>query len=477
MKMNVVRRIASSLFFLVVAVSTLQAQGKIPTWVKKEPVRKDSYIGIAQIAKPNPMDTIPYNPFYKEDAQRAALWKIASQMPWNIDVQSSLYAVLSGKGLYQSSLNDVLLAEIQRSPLFVMVEEWENETEYWCYFSAKKLDAQAFITQLVENTIARGERMYGEAKKLQNDGYLYKAALKYIETLDSLHPAIFRSLPVIENEEAAELGQLVYQSYLDVYKGITMTTEIKGMPAVYGEEIPGKYSILIMQNNVPLRNLGVIPEFEGVVSATPITDEEGRCYFSIDNISSHAKEQTIGFVIDTEYLMELPSVYGCNPLQGRHLFPSLKIPVSLFNPNVYTKINTASTDSLLKVNLNNIWKSNREDVVFTERFDSADVVVDITVDVAKEADINTGKYQFVQYKSALVITVKGVADDVVLADYKIDDFRIMLPASRTMAQVRQAALREMIRQVNRELPEKVKGFNFDKRELVWRQLASISKED
>lgn len=121
MKLPVVKRIAVVLC-LTVAVTTLQAQTKIPTWVKKEPIRKDSYIGIAKAAKPNPMDTIPYNPFYKEDTQRTALWKIASQMPWNVDVKSSLYSKLLEKGLYKASLNEVLLREIQ---------QYKYQYRYW----------------------------------------------------------------------------------------------------------------------------------------------------------------------------------------------------------------------------------------------------------------------------------------------------------------------------------------------------------
>ena len=52
----------------------------------------------------------------------------------------------------------------------------------------------------------------------------------------------------------------------------------------------------------------------------------------------------------------------------------------------------------------------------------------------------------------------------------------MLPASRTEAQVRQSDLREMIRQLNRELPSKIEEFKFDKRELVWRSIVSVNNK-
>ena len=478
MKIFVVKRMALSLLYLAIAVSTLQAQGnKIPSWVKKEPVRKDSYIGIASTLKPTPMDTVPFNPNYKEETQRVALWKVANLLPWEIDQTSSLFAVLSQKGLYQSSLNDLLLAEMKESPVFSKFEEWENETEYWCFYSIKKVDGKDFIEQLVESTKAKGESMYAEAKELQNQGYLYKAAQKYIETLDSLHPAIFRYLPVPNDTGMVDLGQLVYDAYLDVYKDIAMNTEVSVMPAIYGEEIPGTYAVSVTQNGNPVRNLSLVPRFEGVVNAMPATDADGRYLFSIGNILSTATDQSLGFEVDTELLLDLPPVYGCNPLKGRHQFPSIEILISLFTPKAYTKIDVAETDSLLKLNLENIWKNNREDAILVENSDSADVVVEYAVNIDVEKLIDTEKYHFVQYNGNLYIKAKGVVDDVVLTEYEIKDFKIMLPASRSEAQVRQSTLREMIRQLNREFPDRVSDFYFDKREIVWRPLVSLSNEE
>lgn len=477
MKLFAVKRIAVSLLYLTIAVSTLQAQGKIPSWVKKEPVRKDSYIGIASASKPTPMDTVPFNPNYKEDVQRIALWKVASQLPWNIDQTASLFAVLSGKGLYKCSLNDVLLSEMNKSPLFSDFEEWENETEYWCFYSVKKTAGSEFIEQLVDSTKAKGERMYAEAKELQNQGYLYRAAQKYIETLDSLHPAIFRFLPVANDTGVVDLGNLVYGSYFDVYEDITMTTEVSSMPAVYGEKIPGTYAVTVIQHGNPVRNLSLVPKFDGIITADPATNADGKCFFSIENISSSSTTQMIGFEIDTDLLLDLPPVYGCNPLEDRNQFPTIEILVNLFNPRTYTKIDVADTDSLLKLNLKNIWKNNREDAVVIEGNDSADVVVEYTVNIDKEKPIDTEKYHFIQYNSSLSVKVKGVADDLVLTEYEIKDFKIMLPASRTEAQVRQSALREMTRQLNREFPAKVSDFYFDKREIVWRPLVSLSTEE
>ena len=167
MKIFNIRKIASAIVCLTIATTSMYAQGKMPSWVKKTPTPKDAYIGIATAIKPTPMDTIPFNPNYKEDTRRSALWKVANQLPWQIDQKASLCAILSMKGMYKASLNEVLFSEIQRSPLFSTYQEWETETEYWCYYSIKMTDAQQFVENLVSSTMATGERLYAEAKSLQ----------------------------------------------------------------------------------------------------------------------------------------------------------------------------------------------------------------------------------------------------------------------------------------------------------------------
>ena len=474
MNQILMKRTAISLSLILGAITMLVAQVKQPSWTQKEPNKKDSYIGIVQTQKPTPMDTIPFDPNYKVNAVRNALWKVASQMPWEIDASKSLFAILSNKGAYKSSLDNVLLAEMQKSPYFQLEGEWESETEYWCYVSVKKDNAKQFIDQMVEDTKAKAKRIYDDAKKLQSEGYVYRAAKMYAEALDSLHPAIFRYLPISDETEMVDLGWKIYDSYTNVYKGIAMTTEVKSIPAVHGEGVPGSYSVLVTQNGVPLRKLGIITTYDGVVTSSPTTNDEGCCIFSIDNVTSKEAKQTVNFTIDVEYLMDLPTVYGCNVLEGTSLFPSLKVPINLFNPKELVKINTVSTDSLLRLNLTNLWNNNRDEMELIERFDSADVVVEVDAKVVKEKDVPTGKYNFVQHNASLEITVKGVKDDVILTQYAIKDFKIILPASRTEAQVRQSALREMIRQMNREFANSVKNYKFDKREMVWRSLTVIN---
>lgn len=456
-------------------VFALVAQGKQPSWTQKEPNKKDEYIGIVRVQKPTPMDTIPFDPEYKVKAVRSALWKVASQMPWEIEQNNSLFAVLSKKKTYNSSLNDVLLAEIQKSPYFQLAGEWENEMEYWCYVSVRKTDAKLFVEQLVENKKNSALRIYEDAKKLQGEGYIYRAAKRYAEALDSLHPAIFRYFPIPCDTGMIDLGLQIYESYANAYKGIALKTNVKAIPAVWGEGVPGSFSILVTQNDVPLRKLGIVTTFDGVVSADPTTDETGYYHFSIENVTSKNEEQIISIEIDTDYLMELPLVYGCNIQKNLHLFPSMKIPIRLFNPKAFVKINTIEKDSLLNKNLKNLWSEYRDDAILIERFDSADIIVDANVLVKKEKDVQTDKYQFVQYSASMEIKVRGVADDTVLTNYEISDFKLMLPASRTEEQVRQAALREMSRQMKREFSDSVKKYEFDKREIVWSSLVATGK--
>ena len=129
----VCRRMLTLLCCMMSTFTILSAQGKKPGWTVKEPKAKDSYIGIVQILK-SALDTESMiEPNFKNKAKRDALWKIAAQMPWEIDGTKSLFAVLNQRGAYKVSLNDVLLTENQslENILQRLLEGFEKVLPYY----------------------------------------------------------------------------------------------------------------------------------------------------------------------------------------------------------------------------------------------------------------------------------------------------------------------------------------------------------
>lgn len=122
-----------------------------------------------------------------------------------------------------------------------------------------------------------------------------------------------------------------------------------------------------------------------------------------------------------------------------------------------------------------IWRNSREDVKFTKSIDSADIVVDIELAIEKEKDIATANYQLTQYCALLNVVANGVANNILLVDYNIKDFRIVLPTSRNDEKVREAVIREINRQMERKLPDYVEGYKYDKREIIWNSLIPIGE--
>lgn len=470
MKQQLRRR--TIVFFCVTffIVPSLFAQGNRPSWIDADPESKESYIGIAKTIKSTLTDTLSVTR-YKEETYLDALWRIANQMPWGVDKEKSLFAVLYNKGLYKSSLNDVLLAEIRKSPFFKLKDEWEDEDEYWCYATIRKEDAENFIEHLVQNRRISAERIYSEAKNIQTNGNIYHAALKYVEALDSLHPAIFRFLPMRIDTGYVDFGEQLYDSYLNVYKDIRISTDVNIIPAIYNEGVPIELFVKVTQDSIPLQKVGIITTFKGDISVDPTTDNEGNCCFIINNIESNKNDQFINFAIDTDYLTDIPAVYGTNALKEASHFPSLRVPIKLFSPNTSIFINTQ--DSLLEENLKQIWRNAKDDVSFTKHIDSTDIVVDTELNIAKEKDISTNKYQLTRYNATMSIKARGVVDNSILLDYTLEDFKISLPSSRQETHVRESVIWQISKQLKREFTPIVNEYKFDKRSIVWNSLKPI----
>ena len=446
--------------------TSLVAQDYRPSWIETPPQNDSTYRGIVKVVKPLDLDSLSVE-IYKQKGRSDALWEVFTQMPWNIEQEHSLYASLLRERLYNTSLYGILSGEMEKSSFF-MFEEWEDGNEYWCHASVTMQDAEEFIEQLIYRSKNSGYRLYNEARRLQANGCIYRAARKYVEALDSIHPAIFRFLPILKDSVCVDLGREIYNGYLNVYKNVVMTSETKDIVAIYGKGVPMDFSFLVTQDGVPLPNLEIMSKFEGLVNVSPSTDVNGECRFSIGRITSEEKNQHLEFMIDAEALTDLPPVYGCNAIKNEISFPSFEIPIHLEEPQTLVLINTQ--DTLLKQRIEQIWMSNRADVKFTEHPDLADIVVNVDLNIEKEKYITTEYYRLAQYNTSLHIKANEIVDNKPILEYEIKDLKIVLPASRNDEHTQQTVKHEVIRQLEREFPDYVKEYKFDIRKIIWNSL-------
>ena len=495
-KTNAIILSAIAAVLLSAAPSAVYAQSKgktattnkKPTWITKAPAVKNTYVGIASVPKRsmNPdgektdngtaqqsssiiVSQLFFNDKYKESGRREAEKKILASLRLAVDA-NSLLGDLILKGAYSSSFDDIFIEKVFNTPLLKKQGEWEDDEEYWCYYSITEKDYQTRIKSLEDSICSQAETMWKLGMSYQKDGMLFTAAKTYTEALNLIHPLIYTQHKIKYNYENVDLFTSIYDSYIHVYDDIKLTCSIDEIPAVAGEAVPTTFKVTAEQNGTPARKIGVVMEYDGTIDGAFMTDDEGVATFSIAKATDEPM-QTITFSLDKDGLYGLPETYAFKQLTAREdKLGSTKTTVKLFDPTNYIYLSINPADSATEKAVNDLILARKDLVIVTDK-SKADLILEVSPSVRldQEADPKA-KWQINKYLSSLKVTLTEVSSGNELFQYSINDFQYLAPSGRTKDQVLHSSAKEMSRQLMREFPDRFKSFGYDKRSLVWSTL-------
>ena len=194
--------------FTSVSLTASAQNNKKPNWITKAPTLKDTYVGIASVSKRsmNPdgessdnssvqmassiiVSQLFFNDKYKESGKKEAQKKILGSLHLAVDA-NSLLGKLIMKGAYLTSFDDVFVENVLNTPLFKLQGEWEDDEEYWCYYTITEKDYQARMAAFEDSICNQAETMWKLGMSYQQEGLLYSAAKTYSQALDLVHPLI-----------------------------------------------------------------------------------------------------------------------------------------------------------------------------------------------------------------------------------------------------------------------------------------------
>lgn len=469
--------------------TTTATTNKQPAWITKAPNVKNTYIGIASVSKRsmNPDGTqgenapavqqassiivsqLFFNDKYKESGKKEAQKKILGSLHLAVDA-NSLLGDLILKGAYTASFDDVFIERVLDTPLLKLEGEWEDDEEYWCYYSITEKDYQAHIAAFEDSVSKQAETLWRLGMSYQKDGLLFTAAKTYTEALNMVHPLIYTQHQIKQDFETVDLFTSIYNSYVNVYDDLSITCSINEIPAVAGEAVPATFTVKVEQKDVPVQKVGIIFEYDGTMDGNFITNDKGEASFSIVKATDEPL-QTILFSIDKEGLYDLPETYVFKQLTAKsEKLGTSHTTVKLFDPVNYIYLNVSPSDSATEKAVNELIAA-RKDLTIVKDKNKADLSLEAkpAVILDQQADPKA-KWPINKYAAALDVIVKENASGKQLFQYSIDDFQYLAPTSRTKDQVLHSSAKEMSRQLIREFPDSFKSFSYDKRGLVWSTL-------
>lgn len=468
--------------------SQSKTQAKKPAWVTKAPTVKGSYVGIASVPKRsmNPdgeatdntasaqqqssiiVSQLFFNDKYKESGKREAEKKILGSLHLAVDA-NSLLGDLIVKNAYPNiaMFDDVFVDRVFCTPLLKKQGEWEDDDEYWCYYTITEKDYQTRIKALEDSICTQAETMWKLGMSYQQDGLLFSAAKTFSEALNLIHPLIYTQHKIKYNFENVDLFTSIYRSYIHVYDDIKLTCSVNEIQGVAGEAVPGTFKVTVDQKGTPVRKVGVVIDYPGMIDGSFITDDNGTATFSIVKTADDPL-QTISFSIDKDGIYGLPETYVFKLLTEKaDKIGTAQAEVKLFDPSNYICLDVNPTDSATEKAINDMVAARKDLIIVTDK-SKADLILEakIATKLDQEAEANA-KWPINKYLSSIKVTITEISSGNELFNYGIDGFQYLAPTSRSKDQVLHSSAKEMSRQLMREFPDKFKSFSYDKRSLVW----------
>lgn len=476
-----VKRVASICFLLLMSICIKAQTVKKPSWITTQPKPKGVIVGIANISKLSTQEDsadregifrmLMPEDSYKDRAREMAMKKIMGSLHLAV-TKESLFGKILGREEYRNANLDELLvsmylSRIMNTPLIKKAGEWEDQEEYWCYFTVKESDFNSYFTSFEDSVVNRTEELWHRGLMHKNNGEIYLAASSFAQAMDAITPLFYKEEMIEENGREFDLVKAVYDSYLHVYDNIVINPSVPVIPAVKNEPVPVTYWVTLTQNDVPLKDVAVYATtVSGEVDLQPRTDEQGRSYFKISSAKPSEDSNEVSFFIDDIGLLDVPETFATEQFRNRS-FPQSSVRLDFFDPNLYVYVNAVPADSSVVETLTTLLMT-RNDIILQKTVSGADLEICVNLDNQLEnASVSSGKYSVGQYSASCKLQIRSVRSDSVLFDYSLSDMQVMIPSSRNEDKAAKTAYREVARVMARELAKPISELDYNKRRIYW----------
>ena len=429
-----------------------------PDWLQERPMGAFDYIGIGSATKDQPN--------YQEMAKRNALAELASEIEVTVEANSLL--TVMERDMQSAST----FTQIVQTAVSLQLQDYEVAGTYddgECYWVYCRLDKETYAAQRQnrrEQAIQRGFDFWYQGQQALQEGYLFSAIDFFIQGLKAIEPCANEDLSCSYNGQTILLGNVLYTSLKTIFNGIQIIPSPTSIEAKAFQSSRTAISLTVSRNGIPLRDIQLSGSFvtgSGTLSAIPPTDAQGVAIAYVQNITSKGDNQQIQFAFDLSPFKQIDSP----------LFTPLRKRVEGQAPRCFVGVGASAESSHLKAYLKSTQQGNEgiirgiRSMIANKYFDlvdspnTADVIVHINSEFTQGNVVEGDMFNMREYFTTVVIQFKNNRSGAILLDYNLEKRRTLAPANSSTANARNAAIREVMKVVNRELPKQLEQLRID----------------
>lgn len=426
----------------------------VPDWVTTHPISDKEYVGIG-MASVSDAD-------YMKKATQNALADISSQIAVKVENNSFLHLIdVDGKSrdMFEDKIKSSLAAWLEGQEL---KDTYKTDKTYYVYYVLYKDTYARNAESRRKHAIQSGLDYLHKGQNAENTMNLSQAVQLYGKGLETVEPWVFMNLTTIENGHEINIPSELYSAYVNVFSNMAITTNVTLVEGESFKAVPTPIAGCLSKNGNVIPNVKLKAEFisgSGAVSDAIETDHTGTAEFYITNITSKDKVQEVRISIDDSFLNSLPKAY--KQLLKNQAMPSAKVTIQLKNSPVTAYIHISDDNDLegIERQLRSLFTNNH--FVVTEDPDAAQCFIEISSVIENGNTVTGGSYDLNTCYCTLTIKIYNNKSEQLLLDYSVDRVKVLSPVHKKANETIAQCIREVMKRVNRNLPNQIKKLNLN----------------
>lgn len=434
---------------LLLCLTGLAANAQTPEWVTVHPVSEKEYVGIGSA------------PLSDTDHVRAAtqnaLGDIASQIAVRVEDDSFLH-IVDIDGHSREMLEDKIRTNATEwIEGHKLVATWTSSDTYYVYYTLDKGLYSRKYEEKQTKTVNTALQYLENGKHAEQSQSLAEAALLYAKGLETVEPWLFMDLSYYTAGGARKnIAAELYDAYINVFSGMVITTSVYQTEGEPFKPVPEPVAACLSKDGEVIPNIRLKAEFtRGAGETTPpsATDFTGTAEFYITNITSKEQVQEVTISIDDSFIDALPS--GSRALVKSVSLPSAKISIIVSAPPATLYLHIGDNDlEGCENHIRNLLGNNSFSL--TDDPDSAQCFAELNSLIELGNPVSGGNYDLNVCYCTLILKIYDNNSGETLLDYSVNRLKVLSPVHKSAEGTLAAAVREVMKRVNRELPEMLK---------------------
>lgn len=327
------------LFAILFSSCYLFAESK-PSWVDNRPVSEKYYIGIGFAQKSSTGQD------YRQVGKDEALRDLASEITVNISGEF-IHSIAEQSGMIEEDVRSQVRSSTEANlEGYELVDNWEDEDEYWVYYRLSKSHYENLKRQKLNKATSLSLDLFSKGKVAEQENDFAKALIFYTQALNPIQDYVSEPLKVEFQGSQIYLMNNIYSSAQDLLSRIELKAVNANLKGKTGQALSDPLAITAAINKSDGSNKAVanLPlEFEfirggGSLIDKALTDVVGNASSRISKIQAIDKMQIVQCKVDLISSLGESSSLIIKNMVNRFAVPSTKFVLTISGMTAFLEV-------------------------------------------------------------------------------------------------------------------------------------------